>query len=89
MNDEQKTARDAATDLMIDIQKIIGADNPYFAVELCRYIEYREAERDGRGNVLIAALDEIALNQLASGRKSRMAEIAIEALVVYRGEQGE
>ena len=40
MNDK----RDAETDLLIDIQKIIGADNPYDAVTLARYVESRETE---------------------------------------------
>ena len=40
MNDK----RDAETDLLIDIQKIIGANEPYEAVTLARYIESREAE---------------------------------------------
>jgi hypothetical protein len=39
-----KTERDAETDLLLDIQKIIGADNPYDAVTLVRYVESREAE---------------------------------------------
>lgn len=40
MNDK----RDAETDLLIDIQKIIGADKPYDAVTLARYVESREAD---------------------------------------------
>lgn len=35
---------DEQTDLLIDIQKIIGADKPYEAVTLAEYIEHREAE---------------------------------------------
>lgn len=38
--DEVERARQ--TDLMIDVQKIIGAGDPYAAVQMCRYIEERE-----------------------------------------------
>lgn len=34
----------AETLLLIDIQRIIGADLPYEAVQLARYIEHREAQ---------------------------------------------
>ena len=40
MNDK----RDAETDLLLDIQKIIGAELSYEGVTLARYIESREAE---------------------------------------------
>jgi hypothetical protein len=40
MNDK----RDAETNLLLDIQKIIGADKPYEGVHLARYVESREAE---------------------------------------------
>ena len=36
--------RDEQTELLIDIQKIIGAENPYDAVTLARYVEHRETK---------------------------------------------
>ena len=51
--------RDAETDLLLDIQKIIGADKPYEAVEIARYVEFREAEiRRQIGDELLSIANE-------------------------------
>lgn len=41
---QDRDRQDAETDLLLDIQKIIGADSPHTAVTLARYVESREAE---------------------------------------------
>jgi len=60
MADVDRAKQEAETALIIDIQRIIGADNPYHAVELSRYIEHRESqlrESNTRNEKVIAAAE--------------------------------